>query len=311
MQNNPQVSVVMSVYNGADSLPRTIESILSQENVDFEFIVIDDGSKDDSCKILDIYAQQDSRMRVIHQENTGLTKALIRGCAEAKGEFIARQDAGDISYPKRLVSQFEQLRQEPNAVLTSCGTRYVDPEREVLYEVQITQSELNEGLHQRSLEKLKGPSHHGSVMFRRNFYNMVGGYRAEYQVAQDIDLWIRLSECGLCLTTKEILYEAMWASNGISSRKRPQQAISAKAALDCALQRQKNLSEDDILNKLTEDLNRSKLRSNNSKLLEANAWYFMGACALKYSHDRARRHFLQAIKCYPLHVKSLFRLMLQ
>jgi len=312
MQNNPQVSVVMSVYNGANSLPRTIESILDQKNVDFEFIVINDGSKDDTGKILDIYAQQDYRLRVIHQENTGLTKALIRGCAEAKAEFIARQDAGgDMSYPNRLSLQLEQLRKEPDAVFTSCGTRYVDPEHEILYEVQITQAELNESLHQKSLQKLKSPSHHGSVMFRRSIYEGIHGYRSVYQVAQDLDLWIRMSECGLCLTTEEILYEAVWVSNGISSRKRLQQAISAKAALDCSIHRQRKLSEDDILNKLAEDLNKSNLRQNSSKLLEANAWYFMGACALKHSRDRARRHFLQAIKCYPLHVKAFLRLMLQ
>ncbi|MTJ50321.1 glycosyltransferase family 2 protein [Dolichospermum sp. UHCC 0259] len=312
MQNNPQVSVVMSVYNGADSLPRTIESILAQENVDFEFIVVNDGSKDNSGKILDTYAQGDPRLRIIHQENSGLTKALIRGCAEAKGEFIARQDAGgDISYPRRLVSQLEQLQRESNAVFTSCGTRYVDPEHEILYEVQMTQAELNEGLHEDSLEKLKGPSHHGSVMFRRSIYEFVGGYRSAYKVAQDLDLWIRMSECGLCLTTEEILYEAVWISNGISSRQRPQQAIAAKAVLDCAIHRQRKLSEDDILNKLTEDLKKSKFRLDNSKLLEANAWYFMGACALNYSRDRARRHFLQAIKCYPFHVKAFLRLILQ
>ena len=99
MNTNPEVSVVMSVYNGASHLAATLDSILSQEGVELEFIVVNDGSSDKSGQILNDYAQRDSRLRIIHQENTGLTRALIRGCDAARGEFIARQDAGDISLP--------------------------------------------------------------------------------------------------------------------------------------------------------------------------------------------------------------------
>ncbi len=310
MKNNPQVSVVMSVYNGADSLPRTIESVLAQEDVDFEFIVINDGSKDNSGKILDTYAQRDPRLRVIHQENSGLTKALIRGCAEAKGEFIARQDAGgDISYPRRLLSQLEQLQQEPDAVFTSCGTRYVDPEHEILYEVQISQADLNEGLHQWSLEKLKGPSHHGSVMFRRSIYEAVGGYRSAYQVAQDLDLWIRMSERGLCLTTAEILYESVWAPASISSLKRTHQLLAAQTALVGAKYRNRNLSEQTLLSELEQNLLRSNSGLNIAKLSEANSWYFMGSSVLKYSRIRAHHYWWQAIQCWPFHLKSWIRIL--
>ena len=83
MSTNPEVSVVMSVYNGASHLAATMDSILSQEGVELEFIVVNDGSTDKTGEILDDYAQRDSRVRVIHQENTGLTRALIRGCDAA------------------------------------------------------------------------------------------------------------------------------------------------------------------------------------------------------------------------------------
>src|SRR5262245_6785124 len=102
MTANCEVSVVMSVYNGASNLPATINSILSQEGVALEFIVVNDGSTDKTGEILDDYARRDNRVRVIHQKNTGLTRGLIRGCDAARGEFIARQDAGDISLPERL-----------------------------------------------------------------------------------------------------------------------------------------------------------------------------------------------------------------
>jgi glycosyltransferase involved in cell wall biosynthesis len=310
VQNNPEVSVVMGVYNGAESLQRTIDSILSQEDVDFEFIIVNDGSTDSSKQILDEYASQDNRLRIIHQENAGLTQALIRGCAEAKGEFIARQDAGgDISYSGRLNHQARQLWENPHAVLTSCGTHYVDPDYETLYEVQLTQQELNEGLHQRSLSKLKGPSHHGSVMLRRSIFEAVGGYRAEFRVAQDLDLWIRIAEQGLCLTSEKILYEAVWAPTSVSSRRRSQQFLAAQTALNCADCRKQNMSENELLKDLDRNIRQSKSRFNHPKIAEADSWYFMGATALKYSKIRARRYWRESIKSWPFHFKSWWRLL--
>ncbi len=161
------VSVVMSVYNGGSSLAATLDSILAQEGVAFEFIVVDDGSTDGSGALLDDYARRDERLRVIHQDNRGLTRALIRGCAAARGPFIARQDAGDISLPGRLARQSAFLESNPEVVLTACGTRFVGPAGELLYEQVQHGDELQRGLEQLDSKRIRGPSHHGSVMFRR------------------------------------------------------------------------------------------------------------------------------------------------
>ena len=122
MSAPPQVSVVMSVYNGANHLSETLDSVLSQEDCDFEFIVVNDGSTDGTTRVLDDYAKRDKRLRVIHQENTGLTRALIRGCSEACGKFIARQDSGDISLPGRLKMQMNVLGGDIQAAFVSCAT---------------------------------------------------------------------------------------------------------------------------------------------------------------------------------------------
>src|SRR6056297_3621885 len=111
MSARPDVSVVMSVYNNADSLPAALESILSQEGVALEFIVIDDGSTDGSGTILDEAAARDPRLKVIHKQNEGLTKALIEGCAMASAPWIARQDADDLSLPGRLKAQLDRAMQ--------------------------------------------------------------------------------------------------------------------------------------------------------------------------------------------------------
>ncbi|MEZ5582509.1 MAG: glycosyltransferase family 2 protein [Candidatus Competibacteraceae bacterium] len=79
----------MSVFNSVSSLALTLDSVLDQQDVDLEFVVVSDGSNDGSAELLNDYAAKDSRLRIIHQKNCGLTRALIRGCAEAEGEYIA------------------------------------------------------------------------------------------------------------------------------------------------------------------------------------------------------------------------------
>ena len=128
----PCVSVVMSVYNGSVHLAKSVESILPQEGVDFEFIIVNDGSSDGSGEILESYARRDKRIRVIEQENTGLTKALIRGCKEARGKYIARQDVDDISMPGRLKALEEILDCNKDMVLAFSWTNCVTTDGEIV-----------------------------------------------------------------------------------------------------------------------------------------------------------------------------------
>lgn len=83
--SRPELSVVMSVFNSAPNLAQTLDSVLRQADVDLEFIVVNDGSTDGSTELLNDYAAADSRLRILHQGNAGLTQALIRGCAAARG----------------------------------------------------------------------------------------------------------------------------------------------------------------------------------------------------------------------------------
>ena len=133
MTNLPDISIVMSVYNGADRLRETMESVLSQEGVSLEFIIVDDGSTDGSNVILGNYARHDARVRILYQENQGLTRALIRGCEAAKGKYIARQDAGDISLPVRLRLQKAVLDQYEDCAFVSCWTSVIGPRDEYLF----------------------------------------------------------------------------------------------------------------------------------------------------------------------------------
>src|SRR3989337_2996755 len=106
-----KVSVIMSVYNGERHLRESVDSILNQTFQDFEFIIINDGSKDQSKYILESY--KDERIKLIHNKNMGLTKSLNIGISIAKGKYIARQDADDISEPERLKTQYDFMEANP------------------------------------------------------------------------------------------------------------------------------------------------------------------------------------------------------
>jgi len=304
---SPQISVVMSVYNGADTLDETVESILTQEDVDLEYIIVNDGSTDGTAEILDQYARSDSRVIVIHQENRGLTRSLIRGCAKARGEFIARQDAGDVSLPGRLSRQIKLFSKDENVVMVSCGTRFVGPEGEFLYDVMQTDESSNTGLRVLEIDKISGPSSHGAVMFRRSAYLAVGGYRAEFKYAQDLDLWVRLAELGDHRVLPAICFQASYFPGTISAEKRTQQIENAKLIIECTKRRRAGKDEKPILDKAIMLESVSK-KSGNVRSRESEFYYFIAACLSASNRKKSNYYYRKSLKCNPLNFKSLFRL---
>ena len=300
-----QVSVVMSVYNGADRLVNTLSSILNQKGVYLEFIAVNDGSTDETLSILQQCAVKDARLRIIDQENRGLTRSLIRGCREARGEFIARQDAGDISLPGRLRKEFDFLATHPDVVLVSCGTRFLDPRGECVHEVTQPEDEARQGLGRHTLAEIRGPSHHGNTMFRRRVYEQVGGYRSQFRVAQDLDLWTRLNEHGEHAALQEILYVAEMTPDAISSTNRALQVNTATLILECARRRNRGEDETSLLEE-AESLMMNRKR-NNKRSRKAEFFYFLGSCIASENKNRARVYFRESLKNNPFHVRALFR----
>ena len=223
------VSVVMPVYNGASRLPSTMDSILGQTLSDFELIVVDDGSTDETPTVLEDYARLDRRVRVLRQENAGITAALIRGCGAAQAELIARHDCGDRSRPERLTRQ-RALFDDPEVILAGCATAYLAPGGEALYTTTSEGADVRASLLRDPVTTIRGLPHHGSAMFRRGAYLAAGGYRASFYFAQDVDLWIRLAQRGTIAMTREVLYEAAVDTKAISSQNRAEQVASARIA---------------------------------------------------------------------------------
>jgi glycosyltransferase involved in cell wall biosynthesis len=306
----PEVSVVMGVYNGAAALDATLRSVLDQQGCEFEFVVVDDGSTDATPRLLDEWAARESRLRVIHQPNTGLTGALIRGCAEARGEFIARQDCGDRSLPGRLAAQVAALRGDPPCVMVAGAARFLAPGGEMLFVVTRPGHQLEEGLSNLALGQLHGPPHHGATMFRRAAYERAGGYRPNFRVAQDIDLWLRLAELGTLAGQADLVYEAQLDASSITATRRDEQVRMASLAIDCALARRAGRSDAPLLEAAAAVRPSLRRRPPNGPLARAQFLYFVGSCLRERDPRAARRYFWASFRTHPLLVKSLVRVAL-
>ncbi|WP_394264915.1 glycosyltransferase family 2 protein [Bergeyella zoohelcum] len=185
----PQVSVVMSVYNAEKYLSQSIDSILNQTFEDFEFIIIEDCSTDNSLTILEDYSMQDSRVKIIRkQENKGM-KGFIEnlniGLHRAQGEYIARMDADDISHPTRFEKQVAFLRDNPDVFMVGSSINLIDEENNFIKRL--------EALERDSLIKRVMPKqismYHPVIMFRNDFEVR---YRENIYYCEDYDLYLRL-----------------------------------------------------------------------------------------------------------------------
>ncbi len=305
MNEFPEVSVVMGVYDGAAHLPETMDSVLAQRGVNFEFVVVDDGSSDATPDILEFYASRDARVRVRRQGRLGLTRALIAGCAAARAPVIARQDCGDVSLPGRLARQLDRLRSAPGTSLVSAGAEFVGPRGEWLYAVQDTDATLGAGLARTSPATTRGPSHHGATMFSRAAYEAVGGYRAAFAVAQDLDLWMRLWERGGVLAVPEILYRARLHPRSLSATRRPEQVAYARVIIEGASARRNGRADDSVA--AAERLTSSR-RREKSETTTASFSYFLARVLEANEPEVAKTYLGEALREDPLLARAWFAL---
>lgn len=186
----PKVTVLMSVYNGRRYLSQAIESILNQTWHDFEFLIINDGSTDNSREIIKSF--DDPRIRLVdNSENIGLVSSLNRGLELAQGELIARQDADDLSYSDRLNKQVRFLERHPEIILLGTSVKTIDESgrpHPVKWEVPTGLAAIRWHL------MFENAFVHTSTMYRRNIVrDIFGGYDTTFARAQDYELWSRIA----------------------------------------------------------------------------------------------------------------------
>ncbi len=234
----PLVSVVMSVYNGERYLRESVDSILIQTFNDFEFIIINDGSTDSTSAILDTY--KDNRIILLNQKNAGLTKSLNKGISIAKGKYIARQDADDISKPERFEKEVSFMEENPHVGLLSCWFEFIDETGQVRRQARLP---VEDGLLRERLIEINQFSHPGA-MIRKEILTHTGLYREYFKYAQDYDLWLRISEKSEISNLPDFLVQYRESAAAISSKLILLQSRYAGVAREMALQRRSRGMDD-------------------------------------------------------------------
>jgi glycosyltransferase involved in cell wall biosynthesis len=190
----PAISVLMPVYNAEKYIESAVDSILNQTFTDFEFIIINDGSTDSTFKILEKYAMNDERIRLISRENKGLVETLNEGINLARAPLLARMDADDVSLPNRLELQKSFLDEHPDVMCLGGKVELIDAKgRCIGFSLQgVTHEELE-------LIALQGvtPFCHPSVLMNKQAVMNAGGYKSEHYPAEDFGLFL-----SLCLSAK-------------------------------------------------------------------------------------------------------------
>ncbi len=226
---HPKVSVIMSVYNGALYLREAIDSILGQTFRDFEFLIVDDCSNDNSPEILAEYAKKDSRIRVITNEfNLGLTKNLNRMIREAKGEYLARFDCDDISLPARFEEQVKLLDANPSVGMTSLWADVIDDKGAYVRTIKYptTDADLRKALIQYN------PFFHPGLMVRTTAIVEAGLYDEEWKFAQDYEMYFRIAKKYQLANVPAVLLKYREAESSITgSKNRKQVGFVLKAKM--------------------------------------------------------------------------------
>ncbi len=242
--NSPLISLVIPVYNRDSYLRATINSILSQTYTDFELIVWDDGSTDDSLAIATEYAREDSRIKVFTASNTGQGTALVKAIAFTNGKYLGTVDSDDLLHPEALAKTLAVLESNPGVGMVYTDHVVIDSqgkEKGIGKRCSIPYSP------ERLLIRCSIPYSPERLLIdfmtfhfrliRRDVYDAVGGFDPTLGIAEDYDLCLRLSEVSAIEHLAEPLYYYRWHSANISTTQQLKQAKCSTIAVNRALQR--------------------------------------------------------------------------
>lgn len=209
--DKPKVTVVTAFHNRAKQLKRTVDSLINQSYENIEIVIVNDASTDDTSELLNSYGNVTNVRVITNENNLGFTRSMIKAVAEATGDLIAVQGAGDVSRPDRIARQVQYLNQFSGIGVVGCWYNNVVEDTGLV-------RERRPEAERASFESLilENVFSHGEVMFRRADYARVGGYRPEFKFCQDLDLWLRLIRVTKFGTVPEVLYDRYVLSDGVS-----------------------------------------------------------------------------------------------
>ena len=224
--NNPKVSIILPVYNGEKYLKQAVQSVLWQTFSDFELIIINDGSTDNSSNVIKTFA--DLRIRVVDQENKGLISTLNIGVEMAKAEYIARIDADDIwSDPNKLAKQVKFLEENPEYVLVGTWAKIIDKtgQKTSVLKTPTTDEEI------RNKILIKNGFTHPSVIFSKDACLKAGGFDEQEKYVEDYGLWLRMGLIGKFANIPEYLMSYRVHTGSVTRQKNLAQCKNSLAII--------------------------------------------------------------------------------
>ena len=200
MSANPKISVIMSVFNGMPYLSEAVSSILGQSFTDFEFIIVNDASKDNSLKFLK--SIKDKRIKILNnQTNLGLAASLNKALKAANGQYIARMDADDISLTNRLKMQIEFLVTNPKIDICGTWAKLIDENGRTI-------GEVHKPTHDKEIKKMNKwitGLIHPSWFGKKSVFEDLNGYNPKYDMVEDYDFLIRAKKFKMANLKEELL----------------------------------------------------------------------------------------------------------
>jgi glycosyltransferase involved in cell wall biosynthesis len=218
----PSVSVLMPVYNGASYLKESMESILNQSFEDYEFLIVNDGSTDESAIIIDSF--HDSRVKHVKlNANEGIVNALNTGLSKALGEYIVRMDADDIALPQRIERQVEFMNRNSKVGIAGSWVNYFGAKKGIM-QTPVSHEEILWAL------TVDSAIFHPSIIFRKRLIDETGfNYSAAYPHAEDYAMWVELSDKATLANIPEVLLNYRFTESSVSARYESIQRQSASA----------------------------------------------------------------------------------
>ena len=298
----PRISVLMPVYNGARYLSEAIESVLNQTFSDFEFLIVNDGSIDNSAEVIEKYAKKDSRIRLIdNAKEKGVVGALNTGIEKAQGEYIARMDSDDISLPERFEKQVSFMELNPDVCVCGTWVELFGNHNGDVWKLETDFGSI------KSTMLFCGAVAHPTVMMRKktildgNFF-----YDNDYRHAEDYELWVRMAKAEKKIVNiPEILFRYRTHSENVGTvHLVEQQEVAAKIRIgqinDLGIEPSEN--EKDIHEKI------SNSRYGVDKKFQKNSHEWLNK--LVKSNDKVgiydKRIFLQLIKKKKADIESAY-----
>lgn len=282
--SQPLVSVVMVVCNVERFLAESIESILGQTFRDFEFIILDFGSTDNTKSIVSGYAAQDSRIKLREIPHCGLAEARNAACSLAQGRYIAVMDADDVSVPERLRWESVFMDTHPEIGVLGGAIEWIDRAGRPLR----VDSRPEEDHEIRAAFPTRYPFCHSTLLMRRDTFVLVGGYRPIFVQAEDYDLAMRMSEHCKCANLRQVVLKHRLHAYQLSAQKGRQQTLFKLAARVSASSRREGngdplKSNQEITPALLAHLGVSQARQQREVALDRFQWIRNMCMAGEYS----------------------------